>query len=149
MKISRYLATKAFKAEMLNYQKEFHLWCSRDSKYYSHEFRELIYFGLAYGLPTDVVHHLIQTELKRISDEIVSEYNRKLQEQASKELQSKVTNYATAPILTFSPQSEFLQYLDTVDYKVVNLSTVKTRGYCFGLSVPEIEAIVEEHRTKI
>ena len=149
MKITRYRATKDFKDEMKNYQKEFRIWCSNDSTYYSHEFRELIYFGLACGLPAYLVHKLIQEELRRITAEVVGEYKEQLRQQASAELQAKIANYTAIPIPEFSPHSEFLQYLDTVDYKTVNLSTVKTRGYCLGLSIPEIEAMVEEHRTRL
>lgn len=149
MKISRHLAVKEFNREMQNYQNEFRQWCSNDSRFYSYEFRELIYFGLGCGLPTSVVHRLIKTELKRVNADMVYEYKRSLSRRASEELQAKIANYVTAPILTFSPDSEFLKYLDTVDYKTVDMSTIKTRGYCFGLSVPEIEALIEEHRTRM
>lgn len=149
MKISRRAATKAFKEEMLNYQKEMRDWCARDTRFYSNDFCELIYFGLAHGLPTADVHHLLQLELQRVSVEMAQEYRDQVRQRESDELQAKIANYTAIPIPEFSPHSEFLQYLDTVDYKTVNLSTVKTHGYCLGLSVPEIEALVEKHRTRI
>ena len=149
MKISRRVALKAFKEEMLNYQKEMREWCARDTRFYSYEFRELIYFGLGYGLPTYEVHKLLQTELHRVSVEIADEYRRQVRQREREEFQAKIANYTAIPIPEFSPHSEFLKYLDTVDYRTVSLATVKTRGYCFGLTVPEIEAMVEEHRTRL
>lgn len=149
MKISRRAARKAFKEEMLKYQKEMRDWCSRDSRFYITEFSELIYFGLGYGLPTPEVHQLLQEELQRVSVEMAQEYREQVRQRESEEFQAKIANYTAIPIPEFSPHSEFLQYLDTVDYKTVNLSTIKTHGYCLGLSVPEIEALVEKHRTRI
>ena len=145
MKITRSLAKKMFKEEMVKYHNVFYNKCVQGNKIYSYEFTELIDVGLSYGIPTPLIHKFIQSELKRVCAEIIAEYNRNLEYRTSEMLR----NYVVTPILTFSPQDEFLKYLDTVDYKTVSLSTVKTRGYCFGLTVPEIEAIVEEHRTRL
>ena len=145
MKITRSLAKKMFKEEMVKYQKVFYNKCIQGNKIYSYEFTELIDVGLSYGIPTPLIHKFIQSELNRVCAEIIAEYNRNLEYRTSEMLR----NYVVTPILTFSPQDEFLKYLDTVDYKTVSLSTVKIRGYCFGLTVPEIEAMVEEHRTRL
>lgn len=149
MKTSRCMAINEFKKEMLKYDEQFRRWCLRDITFYQSEFRGLIDFGMYSGIPTYTIHRLIKKELKKASAKIVEEYNQQRDNPYWDEFHSNVANYVPKPIIHFSPESDFRKYLDTVDYKVVDISTIKSRGYCFGLSVPEIEVIVEEHRTRI
>ena len=48
MKITRSLAKKMFKEEMVKYQKVFYNKCIQGNKIYSYEFTELINVGLGY-----------------------------------------------------------------------------------------------------
>lgn len=153
MKITRNLAKKAFIIEMGKYRKEFIQACTRSNFVYVCEFSELIDFGLCHYLPTELIHRLIKKEIQRVVTNLVEEQREYARDQMDQRLleqrQLAVENYTPIPILTFAPQSTFQAYLDTVDYTKDKMSTIKTRGYCFGLTVPEIEAMVEEHRTKL